>query len=103
MLNQEITTIYSTSRDGYGEVTKTSVYENVKCRWQERNELVLSKSGQEQLSRAQAWLPDNIDGSDITILIDYVILFSAIEYQVIAVTNHYNILGEREYIKLFLI
>lgn len=102
MLNQLITYIYSTTRDGYGKITKTTVYSDVNCRWQERNELVLDTSGNEKVSRAQAWLPDTIDGDDITILTDYIVLKSGVEYQIIAVTNHYNMIGEREYIKLFL-
>ena len=102
MLNQTITTIYSTSRDGYGAVTKTAVYTDVACRWQEKHELVLDASGNEQLSSIQCWLPTNIDGSTAVILVDYVFLFGGVEYQVIASSNHYNIMGEREYIKTYL-
>ena len=102
MLNQTITTIYSTSRDGYGAITKTVVYSDVMCRWQEKNELVLDSSGNEQLASIQCWIPTNIDGAVTVILVDYIFLFEGVEYQVITSSNHFNILGEREYIKTYL-
>jgi hypothetical protein len=102
MLNQLITTIYSTDRDGYGEITKTSMYIDVPCRWQEKFEVVLDANGQEQISAIQAWLRTDLEGTEIVILPDYIFLFLGTEYKVIIVSNHYNMLGQREYIKVYL-
>lgn len=102
LLNQTITTIYSTTIDGYGAVTKTTVYSNISCRWQEKHQVVLDSKGQEVIARIQVWLPDTHNNSTITIDNDYVFLYNGIEYTVIAYSPHYNILGEREYIKVFL-
>ena len=102
LLKQTITTVYSTTRDGYGAVTKTTAYSDVACRWQEKFQYVLDSKGQEVLARIQVWLPNTHNGSTISIDIDYVFLYNSVEYTVIAYSNHFNIHGEREYIKVFL-
>ena len=49
MLNQTITTIYTTTRDGYGAITKSVVYSDIECRWQEKFEQVLDSAGNQQI------------------------------------------------------
>ena len=102
LLNQTVTTIYSTSRDGYGTITKTTVYSNVECRWEEKFQLVLNKEGNEVMAQIECWLPNQIEGSSISISNDYIFLFGGTEYTVLAYSNNYNILGQREYVKAFL-
>jgi hypothetical protein len=102
LLNQTITTMSSTTVDGYGALTKTTVYSGVKCRWQEKFQSVLDSQGQEVLSRIQVWLPDTHSNSTVSIDINYIFLYNSVEYTVIAYSDHFNTLGEREYIKVFL-
>ena len=102
LLNQTITTISSTSMDGYGALTSTTVYSGVKCRWQEKFQSVLDSKGEEVLARIQVWLPDTHNNSTISIDINYIFVYNSTEYKVIAYNNHFNTLGEREYIKVFL-
>jgi len=102
LLNQLITTISSTTIDGYGAKTKTTAYSNIKCRWQEKFQTVLDSKGQEVVAKIQTWLPDTHNGSVVSIDIDYIFTYNGTEYTVIAYTNHVNMAGEREYIKVFL-
>jgi hypothetical protein len=102
LLNQTVTTIYSVGRDGYGTITKTSVYSNVECRWEEKFQLVLNKEGNEVMAQIECWLPTNIEGSATSINTDYIFLFGGAEYTVLAYNNNYNIRGQREYVKAFL-
>ena len=102
LLNQEITTISSTIKDGYGRATKTTVYSDVKCRWQEGFQEVLDKSGAQVLAKIEVWLPDKIDDELVTVAIDYIFLYNSVEYKVIVFSNHYDISGEREFVKVYL-
>lgn len=102
LLNQTVTTIYSTSRDGYGTVTRTTVYSNVDCRWEEKFQMVLNKEGNEVMAQIECWLPTQIEGTNTSVQTDYVFLFGGTEYKVLAYSNHYNIRGAREYVKVFL-
>jgi len=102
LLNQTITTISSTTIDGYGAKTLTSVYSDINCRWQEKFQSVLDNKGQEVLAKIEVWLPNMFNNSVVSIDIDYIFLYNSITYEVIAFTNHVNMLGEREYIKVFL-
>jgi len=102
LLNQEITTISSVAKDGYGRATKTTVYSDVKCRWQEGFQTVLDKSGAEVLAKIEVWLPDKIDDELVTVAIDYIFLYNSVEYKVIVFSNHYDISGEREFVKVYL-
>lgn len=102
LLNQEITAISSVARDGYGRITKTALYTEVPCRWQERYQMVMDRTGVEVVSRIQAWIPDEIDGEILDVDEQSIITFGGRDYTVISTENRYNIMGEREYIKLFL-
>jgi hypothetical protein len=102
LLNQTITTISSVVLDGYGAQTKTSVYTNMICRWEENFQTVLDKEGQEVIAKIEAWLPNTFNNDVVSIDINYIFLYNSIEYKVIAHNNHFNLLGEREYIKVFL-
>jgi len=102
LLNQEITTIYSTVIDGYGRATKTTLYSNVACRWQEKFTTVLDSEGKEAVAKVLCWLFDTHDNEALTIAPGYIFLFNGTEYEVIASENEVNLAGNREYIKVFL-
>ena len=102
MLNQEITAISTTSRDGYGRVTKTQLYTDIPCRWQEMFQIILDKAGLETVAKIQSWIPDEYEGEVLDVESDFVVTFNGADYVVITTENRYNILGEREYIKLYL-
>lgn len=102
LLNQEITTIYSTAHDGYGRITKTTVYSDIPCRWQEMFQLVTDKEGNEVVAKVQTWLPEQYEGDTIDVDDEYIFLYNSREYAVINYEYHYNMLGEVEYIKVYL-
>jgi hypothetical protein len=102
ILNQTITTIASTTRDGYGRITATTLYSDVPCRWQEKFTMTLDKFGNEAVSKAQAWLKDKLYDEDILIDIDYICTYNSKEYTVLAYEFHYDLSGEVEYIKLYM-
>jgi len=102
MKNQEITTIYSVALDVYGRKTKTTVYSNVPCRWQEKFVTVLDKDGKETVAKVQVWIEDEISDTTAVINVGYIFLYDSTEYEVISYINEINLAGEREYIKVFL-
>ncbi len=56
LLNQTISSIYSTTKNGYGDVTRTELYTDVPCRWQEKVNRVINPKGEIVESRIDVWL-----------------------------------------------
>ena len=102
LLNQTLDEIKSYSIDGYGSKMYTTLYTNIPCRWQERFEKVLDRSGEEVLSRIQCWILPVYNGQNIVIDIDYLFIFGGDEFTVISYINQYDINGNLQYIKVFL-
>jgi hypothetical protein len=98
MLNQTIDKISSITRDAYGDITKSTVWENVPCRF-EISTLRTQGTTTEVLSyRARAWLYS--DYSDIAK--EYIVTKDSEDYKIAAIEKHYNLEGELDHIVLVL-
>jgi len=102
LLNQTVDSISSISVDGYGAKTATVLHEEVKCRWQEKFQLVLNSQGAEVTSKVQCWILPTHDGSDVTIDTDYIFIYDSVSHIVIAYVYQYGLSGVHEYTKVFL-
>ena len=102
LLNQELDSIKSVSIDGYGAVTSTELHTEVKCRWQEKFEVVLDEKGEEKVSKAQCWIMPTHNGSTVTLNVGYIFEYDSVEHTVIAYTYHYGLSGNHEYTKAYL-
>jgi len=105
MLNQTIDRISSTTRDAYGDETKSIVWENVPCRWQHSQSRALSNvlgtaiiSVEAGSYTAKAWLyPEYED-----IQKEYIITKDDEDYKIMSIEKHYSLEGDLDHIVLVL-
>ncbi len=97
-LNQNIDYIYSVSKDGYGDVTRTKVYSDVKCRWEERTTRVVGRDNELKVSTANAWILPNY-----IVNYDYEVYYGGRIYKVIAIEKEIALDGSTDHIRLYLI
>ena len=88
---------YSVTKDKYGDNTRTLVYSNVRCRWNEKKTVVVSRSGEELVSTIIVWiLPE------YTIEEDYEIIKNNKLYKIASVSDKYDIFGVKDHVKIYL-
>ena len=96
--NQIISTIYSVTRNVYGDSTQTEVYSDVPCRWQEKQETIVDKDKKILEVTASAWID-----SGYTIKYDYEVVKDSEMYKVVGIEKRYDIEGNIDHIKLYLV
>lgn len=97
-LNQEITSISSTTRDAYGKETLTTVYENVPCRWQEAKLRNVSGEADTLDYRVVVWIqPDFTD-----VKTNYIITKDGERFKIIFIEKNFNLEGELDHLVLYL-
>jgi hypothetical protein len=98
LLNQNIDTVSSVVRDAYGDETKSTIWENVPCRF-EIATLRTQGTTVEVLSyRARAWLYSDYED----IAKEYIVTKDDEDYKISAIEKHYNLEGELDHIVLIL-
>lgn len=98
LINQEITTVASVVTDQYGDVTTTTVYSDVPCRWQEKRQLIKSNVNDEITSTVEVWLLPNYT----SVREKQRVTFDSETYVVVGVENKYDLGGELDHIKMYL-
>lgn len=98
LLNQTITSISSTTDDGYGDKTKVLVESDVNCRWEEKSTEITNSNGEVIIASVEVWTL-----SDIDIKNGYRVVKDSSEYIVVGVEPKYNLDGQVDHIKAFLI
>lgn len=108
LLNQTIDKISSVTTDAYGDVTKSSMWENVPCRFELASLRSLgSSSGRFGFStttvelpsyRARAWLYPEY----VSITRNYIITKDDEDYRISSIEKHYNLEGELDHLVLVL-
>ena len=96
-LKQIVSTISSVSEDKHGTKTPTTVYSNVRCRWENKINQVLTATGEVVETSTEMWVT-----SAYTILEDYKVVKNSKTYVVIAVYEGYNLVGQLDYYRAFL-
>ena len=97
-LNQNITSVLSVSIDGRNNKTTTVVYTNVPCRWVNSIKRVLDNNNEVQQSTIEVWI-----NPSYTILYDYQIVKDSTTYRILRIENRYDLAGNLDHIKLFLV
>lgn len=98
LLNQTIDTVYSVAKNTYGDVTRTSVYTDIECRWQEQITKLIGINNEEIMSKVEVWLlPKYID-----IVKDWEIVNNSETYKIIVTKKVYDLSGNIDHYKLFL-
>jgi len=99
LVNQEITTVASVASDEYGDVTETTVYSNISCRWQEKRQIVKSESNEEILSTVEVWLLPNYT----SVREKQRVTFGSEKYVIVGKENKFDLGGNLDHIKIFLV
>ena len=99
LTNQIIDTIYSVTTNGYGDATRTVVYTNTSCRWQERIQKILAETNEEVISKVEVWLLPKYND----ILTNYQVVKDSETYMIVAKEKRYGLNGELDHIKLYLV
>lgn len=89
--------VYSVVEDGYGDETKTLVYSAMPCRFQNKIEKVIGKTGDEEVSRAQLWYE-----TTYTININYQIYYESEYYIIVSKEAKIDLDGNIDFHKIFL-
>jgi len=100
LLNQEVASICSVSIDGYGDSTKTVLYINTPCRWEEKVDQITTSRGETVAYNAEMWVYP-----DVTVRKNYRItkdMISLETYIVVGVEKRYNLDGKHDHTKVFL-
>jgi len=97
LLNQNIDTVSSTSKDKYNDVTLTTVYSDLECRWEEKIGRTIGKDAEEKTYTVEVWIMP-----DYTVNHDYIITKDSKTYRVVGKENRYNLNGEIDHVKLFI-
>lgn len=96
LINQEIEYVYSIARSRSADKTRTEVYKNVPCRWQQKNNIILTRDGEELMSTVDVWVLPIYD-----IKKNYELIFGGKTYVVIAVQKRYDIGGSHNYTRIW--
>jgi len=97
LLNQNITSISSYSKDVYGDKTYTVIYQDVPCRWQEILEQELLPTGESITYTIIVWFYP-----DISIRRGYKIIKDSTNYIVQKISVKYDLDGNADHIQGFL-
>ena len=97
-MNQVIDDIYSTAKDGWGNITQTTVYSSVPCRWTEVIGKVVGPDREEKSYNVEVWITP-----DYSILYGYEFSRTSEVYKVVAIEKKYDIVGRWDHTKVFLI
>lgn len=105
LLNQKLTTIYSTTKDRYGDTTNTTEYTNVPCRFIKKLQVIVDKNveGKKRLlsediqSAAEIWLSADYDD----VVENWQVVYDSETYIIQAVEKRYDLSGNLDHIKLW--
>jgi|YNPNPStandDraft_1061719.scaffolds.fasta_scaffold55765_2 hypothetical protein len=101
LLNQ-LLDVYTTTKDLYGDITRSSKYLSVPCRFQFSNQKTIGDRGDEVVSSCQVWLPYTWNDVSINIESTDVIVYNDKEYKIISIQNGVDIGGVTKFTKVFL-
>jgi len=96
-LLHETIDIYSTVLNKNSDRTRTILYSNVECRWEENVSVVVGKDVKEKRARVNVWILPTY-----TILEDYEIIKDDEVYKIVAVSKRKDINGNTDHIRLWL-
>ena len=96
-MNQTITSISSVTSNEYNDKTTTVVYNDVRCRWQEKTSMITTSSGEEVTSRIQVWVMPTI-----SVLEGYRVIKDDVTYVIVGYEKRYDLNGNHDHTAIFL-
>jgi hypothetical protein len=97
LMNQTIDYIYSSTTDGWGDITLATLYSAVPCRFQERIGRLVDETKDVIEYKVEAWIDNSY-----TIDQDYEVKKGTRTYRVVKYVDQYDLFGNKDHIKLFL-
>ena len=97
LLNQTIDYISSVTSDEYNDKTTTVLYNDIRCRWQEKVSMVVNAIGEEVTSKIQVWIMP-----DISITEGYRVVKDDVTYVIVGYEKRYDINGNHDHTAIFL-
>ena len=97
LLNQNITSINSITKNAYADTVRNAVYSNVPCRWVESIGKTVTIESIEKKYKVECWI-----GSDYTITESYEIIFDSEIYHIVAIEKPRDLAGNVSHHKLYL-
>jgi hypothetical protein len=98
LMNHTIDTISSITKDGWSNVTRTTVYSDIPCRWEETIGKVISPEQEEKTYRVNVWLTP-----DYVISYGYEFYKDSEYYKVLRIEKKYDISGIWDHTKVYLV
>ena len=98
LLHQTIDYIKSTTVDGYGDVTPTTVYRDVPCRWVTKLTILTDATAKVVKSTVQVWILPSYSISDT-----YEVVKDSETYKIVGIEERYNLSGTHDHTKLYLV
>ena len=98
LTNQVLDYVYSVTRNVFNDTARIQQYTNLPCRWQPKTERITTPNGEELVSTIQVWVePEN------TINEDYEIVKGSKTYRIGIKQDKYDLDGNLDHIKFYLV
>ena len=97
LFNQSITSISREARDKWGNITHTTLYQNVPCRFSFDTDRGRSVTVETEPVDAYAYIGDNH-----SVLVDDLVVYDANNYLILGIRNAYDLFGNIDHKKLLL-
>jgi hypothetical protein len=98
LTNQTIDTISSTSENEYGDLSKTTIYTSIPCRWWETEGRVHDEVMNLKDYKIEVWLlPDYPVGYN------YIFTKDSEDYKIVRIENRVDLGGTLDHIKVYLV
>jgi hypothetical protein len=97
LLNQNLDYLKSVTTDGYGDISTTTLYSDIPCRWQEMIEQEVLATGEVITYTVKMFLYPNID-----IRKGYQAVYDLKTYTVQKVNPKYDLIGQKDHLEVYL-
>ena len=99
LIHQQLSYVYSVTKNRYDDATLTTLYQNIPCRFTSKVQVVKDKNGTDVQTKAEIWLlPEYDDVQE-----DYQVVYDSTTYIVQAIEKRYNLAGALDHIKLYVV
>jgi hypothetical protein len=93
-----IDSVYSVTKDRYGDSTRTLIYSDVPCRWNEHNNIVFDLNGEQKTTKVDVWLLPQYP-----IDYNYEFVRDNETYKIVAISKKAGLDGNIDHIRVYLV
>jgi len=98
LVNQTVDSISSTTENGYGDLSETTVYTSVPCRWWESAGRVYDETMNLRDYKIEMWLLPSYP-----IYYNYIVTKDSESYKIVKIENRVDLAGQLDHIKVYLV